>query len=583
MKKIISVILAVSILLSLFVPIIAFAAENDEYTIYITEKQMKKKAGKYIDDALWEAHERATKKKPVTVVIPSGKYTLEKTLHIYSNTILKLQSDTVLVRSADISNMLKAGRAEEVNSGYNGYVNIVVNGGVWDGNFSSDSCGMRFAHCKNVTLKNLTIKNIKNSHHMELAASKDFTIVNCTFTGYKRNGAGDGEAIQIDPLHNTEHFPSYMYYDDTPCKNITVKGCYFNDLYAGVGTRSGVVGSYFENIRIVDNIFDNIADKAICGFNYRNSAIKNNMINSATLGIILEYFPSYNVTAKMFNPNDSSADKTIIQDTNTVISGNSINITKKTFRVNTGGILVYGAVNTKKMSKENHFPVGRYVPTGLRIKNNEIITNSALSRGIYFDRADECKIYNNRIVCKAEAGEDINGIRLINSSRNVMRNNIIKGYYNGVYLEAKSAENVFRANTLKSNSQYGIRIDKKASGIIYADNVFRKNTQGAIRIRKRVFKMLTAAPEIESENSKEGIGLKWNEYKDTSGYNIYRSKRKNKGYRLLTTVIGGENTTFRDSDVKAKRRYYYKAEPFITFRNTVIFAPKSISTTKKAL
>ena len=55
------------------------------------------------------------------------------------------------------------------------------------------------------------------------------------------------------------------------------------------------------------------------------------------------------------------------------------------------------------------------------------------------------------------------------------------------------------------------------------------------------------------------VTLKWNKIKDTSKYNIYRSKKKKSGYKKIATVKSGKNT-YKDTKITEKSNYYYKIQ-----------------------
>lgn len=101
--------------------------------------------------------------------------------------------------------------------------------------------------------------------HITLKSHKADTvsITNSLFTASSRTSerSGSCEAIQLDILHDSAHFVGFEEFDDTPNKNVTISGCTFENLYSGIGTRSGVVSKYFDNIVIENNIFKNITEK----------------------------------------------------------------------------------------------------------------------------------------------------------------------------------------------------------------------------------------------------------------------------------------------------------------------------------
>ena len=129
-------------------------------------------------------------------------------------------------------------------------------------------------------------------------------------------------------MHDSKHFPGFEEFDDTPNKNVTISGCTFSNLYSGIGTRSAVVSKYFDNVVIENNKFENIQEKAISCFNYKNSKIINNTFTNVNSGICFEYLPNNFFGAysqRMYIANDKSIGK-INTKSSTVISGNVMNI-----------------------------------------------------------------------------------------------------------------------------------------------------------------------------------------------------------------------------------------------------------------
>ena len=71
------------------------------------------------------------------------------------------------------------------------------------------SCAMRFGHCTNLSISNVHITNIKDAHHIEAAAVDTLSITDCTFEKTLRYTGNSCEAIQLDILHDSKHFPGF--------------------------------------------------------------------------------------------------------------------------------------------------------------------------------------------------------------------------------------------------------------------------------------------------------------------------------------------------------------------------------------
>ena len=569
MKRIISFALIICVLLSF--PVNVYA-KSTAVTINITAKQMNNNAAKSIESALSTAKKKATSSKPYIINVPSGKYDLKSTLHIYSNTTLHLEKDTQLIKRFEDNNMLKLGVQEDVNTKYSGYSNIVIEGGVWNANYTGNSCIMRFAHCENVVLRNTTLKNQKNAHHMELAAANNFKILNCTFSGYQKTSGGDGEAIQIDPIHTSYHFPAYPKYDDTPCKNVTVKGCTFKNVYAGVGTRSGVIGSYFTNMVISNNTFTNITDKAICAFNYKNSKIDNNTINNASMGIIFEYFPASNLLGKLYMPNSKSSSTKLISKTKCTINGNKIIVKNSNSRLNSSGIAVYGGKISKEYSKKVNLKSGSYTVSGLEIKYNRIKAKSKSSRGILLSHVNSSKILNNAISSSAKA--EFSGIVLYTCKNDGFKNNSITSFASGISANEKSIGNVFKKNTIKKNATYAITADKNSKVKIYYGNTIKENKKGKYNINSKNYPLYSGKTNLKAVKKSKYAKLSWNKTKGVSGYVVYRSVKKNGAYKALAVVKAKNGSTYTDKKTKGKK-YFYKVVPYKSVNGSKIYAKTS--------
>ncbi|MBR6392760.1 MAG: right-handed parallel beta-helix repeat-containing protein [Eubacterium sp.] len=571
MKKLLSLFLSLIVLLSA-TGSVAYATDLHSPEIVITKKQMQENAYSCIEAALKQAKDTAYDGHPVSVILPSGKFELKKCLHIYSNTKLILQEDTTLTKVFEDGNMLKCGKQEEYNYGYDGYKNITVSGGVWNEDYCGDSCAMRFAHCENVRIENVTIKKNKNSHHMEIAAAKDFSVINCTFSGYKRTNGGDGTALQIDPIHDTSHFPSYYYYDDTPCVNVTVKGCTFDSVYSGVGSFSGVVGCYFSNINITGNTFNNIKDKAISAYNYINSNISNNIINGATIGIIFELFPFEKLSSRLKMPNSSKRSTDIIQDCNSKIKNNTVNVSRNISRNTCAGIAVFGGTVSDSDAKSYGVKKGSYLVRNLLVSKNTVNVNSSKAQGMILNHLYTCRVSANSVNSFVSAEDGYNGITLIHSADNVIKSNKVSGFSNSVTLLTKSKRNILKSNELKNSLRYGITVNKNSSVTVTYNNIFEGNKLGRVHIRKKTYK---PNPNTVQNLSKENRVISWTPVKKCSGYKILRSSRKNSGYTEIASVKGRKSSSFTDKAAKKGKRYYYRIAAYREYKNSTVYGKRS--------
>lgn len=575
------IFLLTSIMLFGFMTTQAFANTIEYNDIVITAADLEgEDAAQVIESYLKQAKENASDTLVYRIFVPQGEYLLNSELHIYSNTELYLDENTTLLRTfEEKKNMIKLGD-REITQGYDGYRNIVISGGVWCSGYTGTSCAMRFGHCTNVTVSNLTISNIKNNHHIEFAGADNFNVIGCTFTGTIRENTNSScEALQIDILHDENHFPAYESFDDTPCKNITVKDCNFTDLYAGIGTRSAVVGSYFDNINIINNTFTNIQEKAITCLNYTNSNISGNTITNATSGIIFEHFPISNSADKLYFPNDEATTPVVKSSINSAICNNSISVNKLMNGVDSCAITVYGRIAQGSDAENANAVSGSYLATDMNISGNVISCLSSISRGIFLTGVKDSVISYNTVSSSSSAVDGINAINLCDSSVNTLQSNsIIGGFNNGISLYTGSAtgmgskSNAFYSNGINGVKSYGIRIATGSTGTIKFNNQFANCGISNIRTGAKNASQDMGFVKIKSIKA-SGRGkavLRWNSIANVDGYKIYRSLTPNGNYRQIATVKGNDKQIFEDKSTRVGMTYYYKIAPYSNENGAVV-------------
>lgn len=235
-----------------------------------------------------------------TVCIPSGEYIIEKPLIIHDNTHLKLAPDTFFRLPEDgvfalIENDGLRGEHENRN--------IRIEGGVWDGTnlncerkflapgesytdggtfnkeryFNNDYLGllMRFVHCRNIHISNLTIKD-PLSFGLQLADTVDFTVENIylDYNCKKRNMDGihiTGPArfgcirdirgiANDDQIALTADATTLTEITRGPIEDIVIDGVYGENTYTGVRLLSS--GNPVRNITI-RNLFGSCRYNAV--------------------------------------------------------------------------------------------------------------------------------------------------------------------------------------------------------------------------------------------------------------------------------------------------------------------------------
>lgn len=414
--------------------------------------------------------------KTCTVTVPEGIVYIYpdengqgNALMMYSNTVLNLTPQTRLVNTQTIpGNILMNGyspfkaRSGQSPTAYSGNENMVINGGIFDGNFSSDSCMIRMAHCKNVSFKNVTFLNNKNSHHIEIAACDGVVFDGCVFEGQEETSAGGKEALQLDILEENNCFSNFPAYDKTQIKNVTVSNCIFRNVCRGVGTHSAYTGLYFDNIRIINNTFENISQQAIKLINAQNSTIQGNLIKNCGLGILYYMADSANMYG---------AEKTVLQDCGSYIGFNTIDV--NTFEKSTARPYSY-TTQPKAIEIAGHtYSSTMYPVNGIRVENNSITTQGS---GILCDKANNAVLTGNAILFDGSKAKAIDapyyGISLNASSlSNISYNSVMSSFRHGISLYSKSENNTVSGNIISNSAKMGICTVSSNGAVVYANSI----------------------------------------------------------------------------------------------------------------
>lgn len=434
-----------------------------------------------------------------TVKIPKGNYDLEDAIEVYSNTIVDF-GNSKMTKTGHIV-MLKIGvipgydfDSKKYTTYYNGYdcvQNVTVMNGTFDGNndaFSTSSTEdekslVKFSHAQNITMQNITLQNTKNVHHqLTFAASKNVKIDKCSFLNMDIGTITNNcEAIQIDIL-DEYFFVNAKNYDGTTTSNVSIENCKFNNVHRGIGTHSGIAGYYFDNMKIKNNVFQNIDGYAVKVTNYRNSEISNNTITNCGSGIMAGNMANRNLS-NFLAPVNASAK--IIAKCNLTIENNKMSIIDTKYPTTAFGVDILGTVVKKQKDKNGNVYSGDFRVSDVEIRNNTIVSSVVKNHftgirleGVYGSqnsKNSDFLVKNNtiQINTSAKSSKDIYGVTIKNGSNiccfgntifdNIANNALKNGFY------AMSGSNY----TITENKVYNI----KNSGMRFSssNNIFVTN------------------------------------------------------------------------------------------------------------
>ena len=226
----------------------------------------------------------------ITVNIPDGTYYIGSTLKVYTETNIQLSANAVMKRmpSAEGKSMI-VNRTSKNNGGYTAAHDIIISGGVWDGNTtgSDHSNLLYFGHAKNITIRNTTIRNDSGAHLIEFTGVQNALVENVTLTGFvmsknlSASQNAEKEAIQIDHCTGETNAPGMEPFDGTACDGVTIRNCNISNYMAGIGTHTQGANPS-NNVLIENNVFSNIANACINLPNIQNVTIRNNTASNFT-------------------------------------------------------------------------------------------------------------------------------------------------------------------------------------------------------------------------------------------------------------------------------------------------------------
>lgn len=222
------------------------------------------------------------------VIVPPGRYLLATLpLRIYANTRLTLLPGAVFVRGT-AETLIVNGDATQNAAGYGGQGTITIEGGLWEmqgttaGLTASTMC-ISIGHARNITIRDLEIRDVPGFHAIELNSTKRGIVENCRFLGYvDPDGTRNfSEAVQIDLAKSSGVFGAFGPYDHTACEDILVSGCYFGASGTpgttawprGVGSHSATITKYHRRIRVIGCSFEGVLQYGVSAYNWEDATV----------------------------------------------------------------------------------------------------------------------------------------------------------------------------------------------------------------------------------------------------------------------------------------------------------------------
>ncbi len=246
-----------------------------------------------------------------TLTLKKGTYTVPAVLYVASNITIKL-NDGVVIKKSNKTNTAKLLPScslfqfvapSKTNTKYTEYNNsknikiIGINNAVIDMTNAlqgKKSTSIVMGHNKNITIENISFKNLAYGHFFEMDATQNALIKNCTFKnsdsilksiaeGTANTGGG---MVNLDtPDKLTKGFTqNWTSYDCTANKDVTFLNCSFENGQYGIETHQYSENHPHENVVIKKCKFKNITRYAVQMLNWKSPQLINNKISVVGIG-----------------------------------------------------------------------------------------------------------------------------------------------------------------------------------------------------------------------------------------------------------------------------------------------------------
>lgn len=407
-----------------------------------------------------------------TVTVPNGKYYIDKSLVIYSDTTLSLSSGAEIIRTVYDVPMIRdySGSQSEVlgGQGYGYAKNITITGGTWNGNVSGTSFAtkediMRIYCATNVKISDCTIKGVCGDHHLDFASVDKINVSNVKLSGFVKLSTVDYSSLEkgdenqnelnSDTLSSiTSEAVQFDMFEGKGCKNVTVSGCTFDGVLSGVGNHHEKGNT--SNIKILNNTFKNVENTCVNLYSFTTTEVSGNtatnvrsfarVYGGSDCTIDNNTISTYTDTAKSNFNMFRVSDKAVLTISNNTINGAGL-----------AGIKLDGSSNVSitgnKISKTTHNAITVNESTAV-ISNNTIA--NAGNIGIYYSKG-KGSADNNTIT---DAG--LRGIGIQNKSQvtTISGNTVTKGKEQGIYVSENSKVDSITKNTIQNSGTDAISI-----------------------------------------------------------------------------------------------------------------------------
>ncbi len=420
----------------------------------------------------------------------------------------------------DFANASNRATVKVAETGY-AHENITLIGGTFDGNAGANTM-LKAAHAKNFVMENVTVRNEKEGHMMEVAGVDGFTVRNCTFKDQILSPGGIGyESIQLDILHSA-HMNGCRS-EDLNMKNVLIEGCTFTNVPRAIGTHTAILNNPFDGVTIRNNTFNDIKSCAVQGMNWINVNITGNTINTASRGItVYGVMPEGSGTFKASILANEGGTTAHVSDSYQTPKKANINIACNTLN-NVGAVGdIYAAYEcqgiavisenigqdygTDSFDGSGALPQGDYYVDGVRIHDNYI---DIRGNGVRVQDTRNTDITSNVIVCSKNTveptGRNYYGVVLRDNAQadELSHNTIIGAEVNGVQIDSCKVNHI-DYNRIENAGKYGVGTYTATLGKVTDNDIINCKSEGITLI-----------------SGSKADAVKWNRVRKCGGYGLY--------------------------------------------------------------
>jgi len=397
------------------------------------------------------------------VLIPPGVYRVNSGLIVRANVVISAYGATILRGTPTFALLRNFDKAVDSFPLYSGNSNIMVLGGTWDGNASAATATsgnvFSFAHCENITVRDVTILDVADAHAIEFNGARHSRVVNCRAFGYKSIGGTNSEAFQFD-LSSTSTGLCAPY-DNTPCQNILIDGNHvgkstkLNGWPRMVGSHYSASGVWQSAFRVVNNIAYDCTDHAIRAYQWVDVVVANNTVVGGNIGIQIRSGDL---------PASNNVDRCVVVG-NTVrnTTGDGIQFTG----ISGGGIARELVVGNNMIAAPGGNGIGMTYAYGAVISGNQIV--SSASTGISVSFSDNVAVTGNRVRSSASHGIAAGDSKMVNVVGNTVRTTV--GY--GIVLSPNALDGAVRSNHVASATAGAYRASVGSNFCAFVGNTAR--------------------------------------------------------------------------------------------------------------